>query len=879
MALRSNKAVELILDAKDKITGVIDRVDKSLGRLKLSAAAAGAAITSALAGIGLSRLFGSAIESASEFEQSLAKVAAVTKASAAEMDALRKAAEEAGATTKFTATEAAQGLEILARSGLSAADAIQTLPQVLTLATAEGLELAESAGFITTSIKQFGLEATEATRVIDVLVKTSQSANTDVREIGNAFSYAALLAKDAGLSIEQTAAIIGRLADAGIRSERAGTALRGILSQLADPASKARRELAALGDTSGDLTTALDTIRSAGDRGNKALLAFGTEAAPALRTLVNTGVPAINQLVTALLSAAGSADQAATTMGATLNGALTRLNSAWDALKRTVVQPLLGPIADQADRLAKSIGDFVSSGRLGQFQQALVSAFNSASTAADNFFKSFDFDKFIADLSRFTTNAVDSFGKLASAASAAANVLSLAYNGLQSVLAGARIAIGQIRGDTEAVDQAFRDLEASTVNSRKALESLGIVAKSHSEIIEVISRETYDAADANERLNSTTIRAAATLKEIQPVAKGAGDAIGEMGDKAGQAGQGMDELGTQTETTAATVEKSIGTLSAAFDGSLESIQSVTEQLQKQREAAADAASDNRRLADSQQAAGESTEDAADATEKTTRSLVAQRPELNAGADAWRDYAETIRQSNAGVKALGGSVSNAAIAEGELATAVAQALDRLQRQAGATGDAAISMEELARQTGIGIDQLRRLDAQSLDQLRSALTDAAQSAEDTAERIAELNRQFDELDAREARAQGDDSRAKLLEQELAFQQELAEIEAQIEQARLFGLTEELNRLEKIRQRLLEIQRLERERLEAEENARRERERESGQSSTTPRGSGAQPAAFSQGGITFNLNSTVTDPRTFDDFARQIEKKLKQLGVLRA
>ena len=454
-----NLVVQLVLRAKDAASGVFDRFGRGLTGIKNTLVSLPGLVTAAFGGFAIGQFFSSATQSAASFEQQMATVAAVTKASAEDLNALKAAAEDAGATTKFTATQAAEGLENLARAGLNAQQSIKALPSVLSLATAENLDLAESASFITESLAQFGLDIDQAGRVIDVLVKTSQSANTNVREVGNALSYAALLAKDAGISLEETSALIGKLADNGIKGERAGTALRAILSQLADPASKARKELAELGDTSGDLSTALDTIRDAGDQGRDALLAFGTEAAPALRALVNTGKPALDQLTESLENAAGTSSQAAATMGATLTGATTRLASAWDSLKRTLVQPLLGLIAGEADRLAKSIGEFVTSGRLGQLQMALVEAFTTSAAAAREFFSNFDFDKFIADLSSFAKSTVEAFGTITKVAGVAADVMTLAFNGLKSVIAAARIAKNQITGDVDQVDNAFNRAE------------------------------------------------------------------------------------------------------------------------------------------------------------------------------------------------------------------------------------------------------------------------------------------------------------------------------------------------------------------------------------------------------------------------------------
>lgn len=836
MATRS-LLVELVLRAKNTATGVFDAFGRRLSSIRDLLLSFPALVSTAFAGLGIARFFSSATSSAASFEQQMARVAAVTNASAEDLAALQAAAEEAGARTKFTATEAGEGLENLARAGLSAREAIATLPDVLALASAEGLDLSESASFITQTLAQFNLGVDQSGRVIDVLVKTSQSANTNVREVGNAMSYAALLAKDAGLSIEETAALIGKLADNGLAGERAGTALRSMLSLLADPASKAREALAELGDTSGGLLEAINTIADAGPRGSKALLAFGTEAAPALRALVNTGKPALDALTTSLQNASGAAGQASDTMGNTLQGALTRLNSAWDALKRNLVEPLLGPLAADINQLSEGIGAFVQSGRLEQLRRSLLQTFQDSSTAAKTFFENFDFDKFIADLSNFVRETTQSFATLTSVVGAGANVLTIAFSGLKSVIAGTRIAVGQIKGDISTVDTAFQDLEQATHAARAAMQRLGLIGKDTQDVIGAISREAYDAAAAHERLNSTTYETAGTLHTIPPAANEAGSAVDDLGQKAGQAAGMLGNLGSNAKKTGDEVTRSIGNINAAFDGSLASSQAVSQQLETEREQRQQNAEQIQRSVQLTEQQADAQAEVTDATAGTHRAAnilsqqlidVEQRAQAAADAmannsessgaaidrlnDAWQELQDNIRLvERLSARSLFGSSSDFA----DRVREIGQLRDRLLDVGRATdslndkiANGTVHTSDLTSAAALLRARMNDVGAEDLAPLRRALDTAR---DQVASFRAEINGLLDDLRQENLRLLGDD--AALEEQQFREQleriEQLAEVDAAAaREARRLATENHKLRLEQIK----EQQRAEEERARA-------------------------------------------------------------------
>lgn len=170
-----------------------------------------------------------------DFEDGMARVQAVSKASANDLKMMSDEAKRLGATTRYTASEAAGALENLTRNGMSASQATQALSGTLKFAQANAIGLAESADIVSNTLNMFGLEVTEVTRVTDVLSAVASSTATNVTEIYAALVNAAPAATVLGFSIEETTAAIGALAQRGVKAEQAGTALRMAFTKMVDP--------------------------------------------------------------------------------------------------------------------------------------------------------------------------------------------------------------------------------------------------------------------------------------------------------------------------------------------------------------------------------------------------------------------------------------------------------------------------------------------------------------------------------------------------------------------------------------------------------------------------------------------------------------------
>ncbi|OGB58443.1 MAG: phage tail tape measure protein [Burkholderiales bacterium RIFOXYD12_FULL_59_19] len=415
------KPVEILIKARDEASGVF-------GSMGSKVAAVGAAIA---AYFGIDAFVG-AVKGAADLEAKLSEVKAVSGATAAEMVLLRQAAEEAGGSTKFTATEAADALGNLTRAGVGAKDAVAALPAVLQLAQAGGIDLAQASEYVSKTIMGMGLSFADAGRVADVLAKGANASNTSVTGLAQAMSYAAPLANSLGLDLETTVAIIGKFADAGIDASRAGTALNAIMAQFADPASKFRTELAGAGITTTNFEQALRQLAAAGPAGSKAILAVGTEAGPALRALLNQGIGALDDLKGKLNDAKGSAAEAAAVMEDNLSGSFNSLSSAWDTVKNALATPVLPVLKDGVEKLAAAFSGAVSDGTIGKFGDAIATAFQGGIKWVREFAAQVNFTELAARMQAFAGQAQDAFTKIGEYATNAGNIVQTVYGVMSS---------------------------------------------------------------------------------------------------------------------------------------------------------------------------------------------------------------------------------------------------------------------------------------------------------------------------------------------------------------------------------------------------------------------------------------------------------------
>lgn len=320
-------------------------------------------LSSALGGLGIAlggrELISSMTEVGSSFEDQMAKVRAVTNATEEDFAMLREEALRLGGSTRYTATESAEALENLTRNGLSAADATDVLEQTLHLAQANVIELGEAADITTNMLNSFHLEVSDATRVADVMSKTSASSATNISLLNEAMKNTAPLAYTLGISFEETNAALGVLADNNIKGANAGTMLKQILMGLTSPTAAQTAVFKQYGieidqntlRTEGLVATlkrladsgimqSANSVKELGD-------VFGRLAAPSALTLMNS-LEGLDEKMLVIGEAAGTTDRMFQQSFGDYSTAVASLNSAWESFLITVFDnskdKLVGPI-------------------------------------------------------------------------------------------------------------------------------------------------------------------------------------------------------------------------------------------------------------------------------------------------------------------------------------------------------------------------------------------------------------------------------------------------------------------------------------------------------------------------------------------------------
>lgn len=263
----------------------------------------------------------SAVRTIADFDTALRGLQAVSKATSGQMADLEKQARELGATTSFSASEAANAQRFLAMAGLDVNEVLGATPGILKLAIAGQLDLAQAADLASNVLGGFRLEVDQLNRVNNVLAATASSSNTSVEQLGAALSYAAPIAAAAGISIEETAAAIGVLGDAGLQGTRGGTGFTGVIRQLSLVTPKAEAALAKYGITVDQVNvetrgfaSVLDVLKQANLSAADAIQIFGSEAGPAGQVLAN-GSKRLREFSGELQSAEGNIDRMAEIMG------------------------------------------------------------------------------------------------------------------------------------------------------------------------------------------------------------------------------------------------------------------------------------------------------------------------------------------------------------------------------------------------------------------------------------------------------------------------------------------------------------------------------------------------------------------------------------
>lgn len=287
----------------------------------------------------------SIVKTSSNFESAMSKVSAISGATGSDYEKLRKKAEEMGAKTKFSATESAEAFQYMAMAGWKTGDMLDGIEGIMSLAAADGLDLATTSDIVTDALTAFGLKASDSGHFADVLAKASSSANTNVSMLGESFKYVAPVAGALGYSAEDTAIALGLMANSGIKASQGGTALRTMMTNMVKPTDTAA---AAMKEYGLSLTNSDGTMKSYGqvmdmlreklgglDESTQAQVAttiFGKEAMSGALAIINASDKDYQSLTDSIYNADGAANQMSETMLNNLSGQLILLKSALEGL-------------------------------------------------------------------------------------------------------------------------------------------------------------------------------------------------------------------------------------------------------------------------------------------------------------------------------------------------------------------------------------------------------------------------------------------------------------------------------------------------------------------------------------------------------------------
>lgn len=396
-------SVEAVFKAIDRVTTPVKRMQKRVGGFtrsmsrgfhklnrtvnKLGAALKRGAVVGAASIAILGGAMSTVIGAGADFEQAIVNVGAVSLQTRDQIKPLEKLALELGRTTKFTATQSAQAMEIMARAGFKTNDILEATPAVLSAASASGLEIAEVADVVSNALKGMGLEATKAADVADILALASSRTNSSIGSLGESLKNVASTARQLDVPITDTVAAIALLQDVGLDASVAGSAFNVMLTKMAAPSANITKKMRRFGisfkDAKGNmlpLQKVLEQLNIASSKagGNFDKVAFlaelvglrGQKAAANLGELFESGK--LEKLTKELKNASGAARKMADIRMNTVQGSMLLLGSAIDAVKvkafglqngplKQVIDKMTAWVSANEDLIATNIGEFLGS--------------------------------------------------------------------------------------------------------------------------------------------------------------------------------------------------------------------------------------------------------------------------------------------------------------------------------------------------------------------------------------------------------------------------------------------------------------------------------------------------------------------------------------
>ena len=488
MAAGGGKEMEIAIKIAGKVESsfksALSQATKGLGTITKTVASATAAAAAAVGAMGIA-----AINTGREFEGAMSQVAATmlidktTAEGQKAFETLENAARECGASTAFSATEAAKALNYLALAGYDADKAATALPTVLKLAGAGAMDLAAASDMVTDSMSALGIEATEAnlTQFSDQLAQTASKANTSVAQLGEAILTVGGTAKGLAGGTTELNTALGILADNGLKGAEGGTHLRNIILSLQNPTDKAAASLKSLGvdvydaqgnmrglnDVFKDLQGAMDGMDNASKDTILSTLFNKTDLTAANAMLANC-TDRFDELSASIENSAGACENMYAIQLDNLNGDIDILKSGLSDLGISIYQDLNGPLREMTQLATSMVGELSEAYKSGGME-GMVGAVGGCMAEVVNTIA--DYAPQVVSmgvdlLENFISGITDNSGALATAAS---EVITVFVEGLftlvpQVILAGIDILTQFVQSMTAQLPQLISTGTQAIVN-------------------------------------------------------------------------------------------------------------------------------------------------------------------------------------------------------------------------------------------------------------------------------------------------------------------------------------------------------------------------------------------------------------------------------
>jgi TP901 family phage tail tape measure protein len=497
--------------------------------------------------------FGDAVSGAASVEDALRRVSIITRATTDEQSALQQAVSDAVATTRFSAEEAAGALVLMAEDGFTASQAVQQLGTVLQFAQANAQSAAQAAQGLGAVLDTFGAPATQIASLADALTATAVAAGTSTKALQEGLAGAGVAAEQAGLSINDTVAALGGLAQRGIEGGAAAKALNKILADSENPASKLGKALTDAGLAGKSFGEIVGILSNDASKAAPILASLGNKPAAALKALLTEGGGALVEFNKIIDQSTGATASAADALNTTFLGALTRLQNQLVEARNQFLTPLLAPLAAEFEAFSAKIAAFTSSDQFrilsGQFAEFVI---NGVGALGDKLAQ-IDFNDVASKISNFATGAGDTIQKLKT-------IIDGAAAAIVAVGDAAKLTADILNGDFFAGEANWNRYNLAVARGtkglddhQKSLQAARDAAKKFQAQAVATASGTDTFGNSLDQLGTAATRANEDLRKVPEAAKLTEVGVGAAAAAASSAAQSIDQL----EASLAAVKKQL----------------------------------------------------------------------------------------------------------------------------------------------------------------------------------------------------------------------------------------------------------------------------------------------------------------------------------